>query len=684
MVDSMNPILFSENSTTWNTNGLGRLSDAISCKVKEQRNGEYELELTYPTSGKHFSDISIRKIIAAIPSQGSTLQPFRIYRITRPIRGKVTVKARHISYDLSKYVCTPFSAAASPSACASVLSNLKSRSVKSCPFSFWTDVTTIASYSQMTPASIRQRLGGIEGSVLDQFGGEYEWDGLTVKLHRQRGTVTNYTLRYGKNITDVNQDENIAETATGVVPFWSDVEGTTVITGDVIEKQDISYSSPLIIPLDLSSEWQTAPTVAQLNTAATVYVNKSDFGIPKVSVDVSFVNLADTEEYKNILPMQSLHLCDTVKVQFEELGIDTTAKVVETVYDVLAERYESIQIGSLKSSLAGLITDYEASMAQTVSDTGKRVFAEANTEAQDLINNATAWLTASGGYVIAVKNNDGSWKELLFLDTNDVQTAHNVLRINQNGIGFSSNGVGGPYTQAWTLDGRLVIGGTNVPSITCYDSNNNILFQANANGVQVNKGDIILRDANNNIVFQASSNGIIWNATNSSMDSSGKITASNAELTGGYIKLGGSADGKIEMYNSSNQKVGEWTRDRLRFQNGGSNTIDLMKDGGNSVIKFDDESYIDGTGTGTNGGINFNARKCVFSVNDLGVTSSRGSSTVRYGRDGNVITSLSTATLSGICCNLRSDGGGFSWDIVDIEFVNGWGSHNTVSGLVVS
>ena len=680
----MNPILFSENSTTWNTNGLGRLSDAISCKVKEQRNGEYELELTYPTSGKHFSDISIRKIIAAIPSQGSTLQPFRIYRITRPIRGKVTVKARHISYDLSKYVCTPFSVAASSSACASVLSNLKSGSVKSCPFTFWTNVTTVASYSQMTPASIRQRLGGIEGSVLDQFGGEYEWDGLTVKLHRQRGTVTNYTLRYGKNITDVNQDENIAETATGVVPFWSDVDGTTVIVGDVIEKQDISYSSPLIIPLDLSSEWQTAPTVAQLNTAATVYVNKSNFGVPKVSVDVSFVNLADTEEYKDILPMQSLHLCDTVKVQFEELGIDTTAKVVETVYDVLAERYESIQIGSLKSSLAGLITDYEASMAQTVSESAKRVFAEANTEAQELINNATAWLTASGGYVIAVKNNDGSWKELLFLDTNDVQTAHNVLRINQNGIGFSSNGVGGPYTQAWTLDGKLVVGGTNVPSITCYDSNNNVLFQASANGVQVNKGDIILRDTNNNIVFRASSSGIIWNAANSSMDSDGKIIASNAELTGGYIKLGGSSDGKIEMYNSSNQKVGEWTRDRLRFQNGSSNTIDLMKDGGNSVIKFDGESYIDGTGTGTNGGINFNARKCVFSVNDLGVTSSRGSMTVRYGRDGDVITSLSRATLSGICCNLREEDGVLRWDIVDIEYVNGWGAHNTVNGLVVS
>ena len=107
--------------------------------------------------------------------------------------------------------------------------------------------------------------------------------------------------------------------------------------------------------------------------------------------------------------------------------------------------------------------------------------------------------------MIAVKNVDGSWKELLFLDTNDVDTAHNVLRINENGIGFSSNGVNGPYTQAWTLDGKLVIGGTNVPSITVYDSQDNIIFQAAATGM-------------------------IWNADNSSMTADGTLDLKNGMI----------------------------------------------------------------------------------------------------------------------------------------------------------
>lgn len=947
----MTPILFTENSTVFTSNGIGRLSDAISCKVEEERNGIYELEMQYPMSGQHYSDIVIRNIIVAKPSANASLQAFRIYKVSRPINGKVTVYAQHISYDLTKNTCMPFSVSASSSACNTVLQGLKSNAVESCLFTFWTDVTTVASYSQIIPASIRQRLGGIEGSVLDQFGGEYEWDNYTVKLHRQRGAERDITLRYGKNITDIQQEENISETITGVVPYWINVDGTdsrTLPEKAVYSSHASAYSTRLTAPLDLSQEWEEKPTEVQLRTAAQVYVNRSGFGIPKVSVQVSFVNLADTEEYKDILPLENVNLCDIIKVQFEKLGIDTTAEIVKTTYDVLKEKYISVEIGELRSNFASTINQLDADTALAISNTGKTVFAQAGSAAQDAVNNATAWLTGSNGYVVAIKNADGSWKELLFMDTNDVQTARNVLRMNENGIGFSRNGVGGPYTNAWTIDGNLVadfittgllksasgenywdldtgefcltstskvrvtdtnytgtvfpnaynypasswttyaektahVGETykntntgkyykwqpkdtkvhfkfsspsateknydyveiyyqqngkwyksgkfdggwngstnnisdivvNVPvsdfyiywksdgsnvdwgfqidtigggysgttSYTEYDSdprpsgvtwtytptgsgigwpqtshnygNNESIgwefdltptygqfgwveydpvkplgeyvedtadldldqesvFNALTNngqnqGLYLQNGkvylnaeymgtgalkiggsghtaipSIIVQDANNNTIFQANASAVTWNATNSSMDSNGKITASNAELTGGYIKLGGTSDGKIEMYNSSNQKVGEWTRDRLRFQNGSSNTIDLMKDGGNSVIKFDSESYIDGTGTGTNGGINFNARKCVFSVNDLGVTSSRGSSTVRYGRDGDVITSLSTSTLEGICCNLRGDGRGFSWDIVDIEYVSGYGYHNTVNGLVVS
>ena len=684
----MKPILFAENSTTFATNGIGRLSDAIDCVVTEERNGIYELEMTYPMDGAHYSDIGIRSIIMAKPSANASNQPFRVYKISRPINGKVKIYAQHISYDLSKNTCMPFSISASGSACSATLQALKTNAVESCPFTFWTNVTTVASYTQKTPASIKQRLGGIAGSVLDQFGGEYEYDKYTVKLWRNRGSSRDITLRYGKNIIDLDQEEDIANTVTGIVPFWTNTDNTETVTlpeKAVYSSHASQYSHYLTVPLDMSDEWENKPSEAALRAAATVYVNQEGFGVPKVSTKVNFVNLADTDEYRNILPLQNVNLCDTIKVQFEKIGIDTTAEIVKTVYDVLGERYNSIEVGSLKSNLATTITDIEKNGMKAIDASGKRVFADVGSETQDLINNATAWLTSSGGYVIAVKNNDGSWKELLFLDTNNVSTAHNVLRINQNGIGFSSNGVGGPFTQAWTLDGKLVIGGTNVPSITCYDSNSRILFQASANGVQVNSGVITLKDNNNNIVFQASSSGVVWNAANSSMDSSGKLIANNAELTGGKIKLGGSANGVLEMYNSSGAMIGEWNRDRLRYKNGSNNIIDLRTYGNNSVIMFDEESYIDGTGTGTNGGINFNARKCVFSVNSLGITSVRNGMDIRYGRDGNVITGLDTTELTGICCNLRGDGsGGLSWDVIDIEYINGWTSHNTVNGLVVS
>ena len=502
----MIPILFAENSTTFTTNGIGRLSDAYQCNVVEERNGQYALQMSYPMTGAHYSDIGIRSIIVVKPSANASLQAFRVYMISKPINGKVTINAQHISYDLTKNVTMPFNVTAASTACNTTLQGLKTNAVEMCPFTFWTDVDTVASYSQKVPASIRQRLGGVEGSVLDQFGGEYEWDNWTVKLHKSRGSAKDITLRYGKNITDLDQEENIANTVTGVVPFWTNTDNTETVTlteKAVYSPNASAYSTHLTVPLDLSGEFENKPTETQLRNKATVYVNQSGFGMPKVSIKVSFINLADTEEYKDILPLQECSLCDTIKVQFERLGIDTTAKVVKTEYDVLAERYNSIEIGSLKSTLATTINDMNASMAQSIEESDRRIFADTS----DLVDNATAWLTSSGGYVMAVKNQDGSWKELLFLDNRDITLARNVLRINENGIGFSSNGVGGPYGQAWTLDGHLIIGGTNDAILTVYNDQLSI-------------------------IFQASENGVIWNATNSSMDDTGRLTANNADING--------------------------------------------------------------------------------------------------------------------------------------------------------
>lgn len=537
----MIPILFPESETIYTTNGIGRLSDVISCKVTEERNGQYELTMKYPVTGSHFDDISIRKIIVVKPAAGSTLQAFRIYQISKPRNGRVEIDAQHISYDLSKNVSMPFSVNASASACSQTLAALKTNAVENCPFTFQTDVTTVSGYNQLTPASIRQRLGGIEGSVLDQFGGEFEWDNWTVKLWKNRGSNRGVTLRYGKNITDITQEENIADTIVGVVPFWINLEGTerVVLPEKVIYSQYADrYSQKLIAPLDLSGDYQDKPTEETIRNAARAYINKAGIGIPKISIDVSFVALWQTEEYKDIAPLQQVKLCDTVSIDFEPLGITgVSSKVVQTVYDVLAERYEKISLGSIRSNLATTITDQTTGITETV--------AKQFTQVGNEINNATAWLTSSNGYVIAVKNNDGSWKELIFADHNDPTQWHNLLRINENGIGFSSDG-GSTYKQGWTLDGRILIGGSNATSLTVYK--------------QVGGVDTVL--------FEVTPNYIVWNAPNSSMDSTGKITAQNATIQGtlttgiealssAYIKI--DEDGIHSISQVTSQELGTIT-----------------------------------------------------------------------------------------------------------------------------
>lgn len=485
----MKPILFDKDSTTFTTNGLGRL-DCISCQVTEERNGMYELEMLIPEDSNHANEIEMSSIVVVKASQNSGLQAFRVYKITKPFNGRFEVLAQHISYQLSYIPCMPFEVAADSTACNQTLQGLKNNSAEDNPFTFWTDVTTVASYKQTIPSSIRQRLGGIEGSLLDQFGGEYEWDNYTVKLWKNRGVqIPNVSLRYGKNITDISQEEYISNTVTGICPYWQDVEGDNVVmlSQKVVESEYAdNYPFKRTVPVDFSQEFETAPTEQQLLAAAEDYLDKEGIGIPTVSIKLSFINLADTEEYKEIAPLQNVSLCDRVYVQFEKLGINTTAKIVKTVYDVLAERYTSIEIGSVKSSLAHTISDTNGALETTLD---KALYAT---------KNATAWLTGSNGYVMAVKNSDGTWKELLFMDTDDAETAVNVLRINENGIGFSRNGVNGPYTQAWTMDGKLVIGGTNVPSFSVM-YNNVEVCHIDKNGItwnyrQTNKKAVTIKD----------------------------------------------------------------------------------------------------------------------------------------------------------------------------------------------
>lgn len=441
----MKPILFSASETAFTSNGLGRL-DPIKCVVVEERNGQYELECVVPVDSPHYEDIANNMILGVIPGDGMTLQAFRIYQITEPLNGLVTLSARHLSYDLSYNSVMPFTASSINAAFLGLVTN----SVETNPFTMWTDKTTAANFKVTVPQTFRSLLGGQQGSILDIYGGEYEFDNWTVRLWNHRGSDTNVTLRYGKNITDINQEQNLESVVTGLVPYWaSDNDLVTLPEKSVDSSYASLYPYKRTVPIDFSNEYEGPPTAAQLRAKAESYILANDIGLPKVSIKVSFVALWQTEEYKNVAPLERVHLCDTVGVVFEKYGINARAKVIRTEWDCLAERYLSIDLGEARSNFAKTVVGMNDETHTEIED--------AKTFLEKAIDTATSIITGTnGGYLKINANSDGQPYELLIMDTDDIETATKVWRWNMGGLGYSSTGYSGTFGTAITMDGQIV------------------------------------------------------------------------------------------------------------------------------------------------------------------------------------------------------------------------------------
>ena len=441
----MKPRLYPENETNFESNGLGPLSDALTCTVEENRNGAFELSMEYPVTGVLFDELKHGSIIFAPPNDSSEPQPFRVYGKSTPLSGVVTVRAKHISYQLSHIPVSPFTAGS----CAAALQGLKTNAVEPCPFDFWTDKETVATFTVKEPASARSLLGGVAGSVLDVYGGEYEFDRYTVKLHKARGHDSGVVIAYGKNLVDIDQEESIENTITGVYPYYKDTDGNVLELPEKVVSSASAHNFPYprTVPLDCSQEWQETPSVEQLRAYASAYVEKEGIGVPAVSLKVSFVPLWQTEEYKAIAPAERLNLCDIATVRFEKLGVNARAKVVQTVYDVLAGRYESVTLGEASTNLADTIVAQD-----------KAINAKADTsDLEAAAASASAWITGNkGGYVVLRRNADGQPYELLIMDKPTIEEATKVWRFNKSGLGYSSTGYNGTYGLAMTQDGQIV------------------------------------------------------------------------------------------------------------------------------------------------------------------------------------------------------------------------------------
>lgn len=334
----MIPILFDKTETTFTSNGIGRLSDAISCIVTEERNGQYELKMVYPITGVHYAELAHSRIIFGQPAEDEDNQAFRIYKITKPANGRVTVLAQHISYQLTNIPVSPFDA----DSAADAVDGLTDNAATACPFTIDTDIVSSTPFKLETPESIRSAIGGMEGSLLDLYGGELEWDMYEVHLYSARGQNRGKIINYGKNITDIKQEESIDKVITGIYPYYSGDEYVE-LTEKVLTVQTTEvYPYQRIQKLDLTKYFGDVPTEEELRAKAQEYLAKNTLGVPRLTIKASFI---DEENHTPV------NLCDTITVYYAPLGVAIQSKVTKLEYNVLLERYETITIGAVQDSI---------------------------------------------------------------------------------------------------------------------------------------------------------------------------------------------------------------------------------------------------------------------------------------------------------------------------------------------
>lgn len=366
------PILYEANEIDFFSLGLGPIKTATEAFVTEERNGTFILEAKVLVDDEIYPLLQENRIIKADASPTLTDQRFRIKRIVPNHDGQAKIYAEHVSY-LSQELPMKPEVFISGNASAA-LNAWKLAILDNNPFIVDSDIDT----SNKTNWRIdkvenpRQALGGVEGSILDVWGGEYRFDNYHISLLKKRGTTANTILAYGRNITDFEQERNIMTTYTTIYPYaiyTDDDENEQIVTidGYVVDCENINeYPNRNVLPVDFSNKFEhdEVPTKVKLKQLAQDYIKNNDIGIPKTSIKVSFLDLAQTADYADIATLETVELCDDVRVYYEKLGVDTTAKVIKTKWNVLRDAYDEIEIGEKRTTLSSIINDTQTSIKE--------------------------------------------------------------------------------------------------------------------------------------------------------------------------------------------------------------------------------------------------------------------------------------------------------------------------------
>lgn len=370
----MIPKLFNANETRFQGFGLGGLGKATRCRVIRQLNGAYELEMTYPIIGRRFRDLKARNIILATPGPGEEPQPFRIYRTKFSLALAKTVYARHIAYDLMGCALSPFSAGNLAQATDAITRNAISQGV---PFVISADFARDTACEILVPRSAWAMLGGQRGSLLDVYGGEWEFNRFQLTLRERLGADSGIMVRWGKNLQELQQEESLVNTWTAVVPFWMSADGTTAVflpelgisTGEFDYRREFVW--------DASAEFEEPPSHDELRSRTRQYISSNRVGEPDIGLDVKWVPLDQTEEYKGRRFPSAVHLGDTVTVEYPSAAdpktgkptdfVRAAARVVETIWLPLEDKYESVRIGAKRSNFVSVVAQTQKNLAWVLS-----------------------------------------------------------------------------------------------------------------------------------------------------------------------------------------------------------------------------------------------------------------------------------------------------------------------------
>lgn len=351
------PILYKANEKTFDHNGIGILSSCISCIATEETSGLFELSLTYPIDGIHVEEIVTGSIIKAKANDEKKPQLFRVYSIGKPMFKNILISARHISYDLSGFPVSPFGLSLKDPeglSAQDLFDAFTENSVLHLNFSFRSDVSRKIQnkYFLRTPTTVRSLLSGSENSVQDIFGGVYDFDNFEISLKEKRGNDNGFSVKYGKNLIDLKQEQNISSVSTGIYPYWvGKVDDSSVyieLPEKVIHAKGL-YDFLKIVPLDTSSVFPSQPSEVQLREYSQNYIIINNIGVPKVSLTASFYQLFD-HKTKNV------SLYDTGNVEFPAMKVHAKAVVSRLVYNSIAEKVESVSLGEPIPNIADTIS----------------------------------------------------------------------------------------------------------------------------------------------------------------------------------------------------------------------------------------------------------------------------------------------------------------------------------------